>query len=268
MNTTYDPSLAAARATIYRFLSLAASDPRASRWEELKNPDLQELAAAAAAFLGEEFQSTFLAPGELDPRRLNLAHLLEGIGESREQRVQEYDRVFGLVLSRECPPYETEYCLQTFSVYRSQVLGDVAGYYGAFGLEPSREDPERQDHIALQLEFMVWIINREIDAMEANQQERATICREAQEAFVRDHLAWWVPAFAFALRKKADGLRDEGGIQEPAQSFQGALGVALAAFIACERAELRIDPPKELLAPRPEQADSINDCGACAEGVS
>jgi len=35
--------------------------------------------------------------------------------------------------------------------------------------------------------------------------ERTDLCDRAQRDFFRDHLAWWVPAFATGLRHKSQG---------------------------------------------------------------
>jgi len=88
------------------------------------------------------------------------------------------------------------------------------------------------------------------------------VCRDAQRLFVEQHLAWWVPAFALALRRKADGLRDARDLHEPPRSALGALGAALAAFISAERAVLHIDPPTELVGPQPV-AEVEGGCGDC-----
>ena len=268
MKTTTDLELAAARATLYRFLALVASDPRAERCSVLEERSFQDLADAAAGFLRAEVGPAELGPGELGPAHLQLGALLDGIREPRELRVRDYDELFGLVLSKECPPYETEYCPQTFSVYRSQEIGDIAGFYRAFGLEPSRDPPERHDHIALELDFLAWLIGKEIRAVKKDEVDHATVCRDAQKRFFRDHLGWWASAFAFALRKKVDGIRHPDEIAQPACSFPGAFGSCLAALIGTERSVLEIEPPNQLVGPRPGQPDSLYDCSACTEGVS
>jgi TorA maturation chaperone TorD len=161
-----------------------------------------------------------------------------------------YERTFGLLSSCACPPCEADYIDGTFSYQRSQTLGDVGGFYRAFGLQPSRSHPERHDHIVLELEFMAFVLGLERRALEtcaAETAETVDLCRRAQQRFLNEHVAWWAPAFARLL-----GREDAGG-------FYDAAGVFLAALIAAERALLVVPPPSHLGAPslleRPEECD-------------
>jgi nitrate reductase assembly molybdenum cofactor insertion protein NarJ len=170
----------------------------------------------------------------------------------------QYERIFGLMMSKKCPPYETEFCPQTFSVFRSQTLADVAGFYRAFGVEPSRDKPERDDHLSLELGFMAYLIAREENASET---EQITICRNAQKRFAREHLVWWVPAFARALERQCQRMLDRtDGESTPYE----LLAAALAAFMPIERAILDIDSPKELVAPGPVEPLEEMSCSTCA----
>jgi TorA maturation chaperone TorD len=248
-----------ARQLIYRFLSLAISDPKSRRWPAIYDEQFQAAVVAAGELLRDEVMAGELAPGELPPRELDLARLLSFL-KPTEAMLEEYQQIFGLMISKKCPPYETEYCPQTFSVYRSQQLADVAGFYRAFGVQPSQDMPERQDHLALELEFMAWLIAKQEYAFQCA--EKVAACVDAQKSFFRDHLAWWVPAFALALRRRADRISGADEIASPAQSFYGALAQSLASFICIERAVLAISPPTELMIPQPT-ADTEAGCDEC-----
>jgi len=244
-----------ARMTVYQFLSLATSKPSSARWQRLLDPGFQELTQAAVEVIRQDPRACpdKLAPGELPIEALELAPLLVFLRHGQEYPQEqdfseEFDHVFGLLISRECPPYETEYCPQTFSIFRSHQLADIAGYYRAFGLQPANESPERHDHISLELEFMAWLNTKALYALEQGDAENASICRETQVQFVEHHLAWWTTAFALALRKKADGIRDERDLGSAPKSLLGAIGVLLAAFIPAERAILGIASPTTLMA--------------------
>lgn len=251
----------AARLQVCSFLSLAASDPLCARWDRFRQDAFFRAAVAAAGFLANEpsVVPPELAPGEEPPGALDLSALVAALRAPHADLVGEYERVFGLVSSKECPAYETDYCPQTFSVYRSQQLADVAGYYSAFGLQPSRDMPERADHVALEIEFLVWLLAKERSALRPDNQdaaEQAEICRDAQKSFVEAHLAWWIPAFAHALKKKTDHT------DTATSGYLGELAKALAAWIPIERAALGIEPPTELMAPNATEQDEM-DCGAC-----
>ena len=258
----------AAREILYRVLSLAASDPKSRRFDRLFDPVLIGAVHEAATVLREEVRSMTepLAPGELSHRSLNVDDLMTHLRKPRKELVAEFDGVAGLVSSKECLPYETDYCPQTFSVYRSQQLGDVAGWYRAFGVEPSRDFPERHDHVALELEFMAWLVAKELHARSLPGdagEEKAQICREAGHRFFQEHLAWWVPAYAFALRRKVDGISDPADEGSPSRNYLGELGRVLAAFVGAERRILGIPPSRELVEPSPQEESENVECESC-----
>lgn len=258
------------RAYLYRFLSLACSDPRSARWKKLFEPGAREVVLAAweCVVADPAARPARFAPGELEPAGDELAYLFGFLEERGRNHTQAHDGIFGLVVSKECPPYETQYCPQTFSVYRSERLADIAGFYRAFGVEPSRDQPERVDHIALELELMAWLLNKEQYALAqggAQVEEHVEVCRDAQKKFFAEHLAWWVPAFATALWRKAEGT-PHPGTPGAARTFHGALASALAAFVPMERALLAVPPPEELLAPRATEDADSDGCGGCSGG--
>ena len=173
--------------------------------------------------------------------------------------MEDHTRVFGLVVSTECPPYEVQYCPQTFSVYRSQRMADIAGFYRAFGVTTGRDAPERVDHLACELEFLAWLVAKERHARGQNGEvwaERAATCRDAQRDFLTEHVAWWVPTFAQALGERARSL-------DPSPALQAALAPALAALVPAERAVLDVEPPSELARPGPDQDEGENGCAGC-----
>ena len=244
-----------ARQLVYQFLSLALADPRARRWQRLLDPGLLAATVEAADVLraAASARACALAPGELPAAQFDVRHVVRCAGERAFDAEVEYQQVFGLMMSKRHPPYESEYCPQTFSVYRAQVIADVAGFYRAFGLEPSRDAPERHDHIALELEFMAWMIFKEVLARRGDDplaQDNADVCAAAGERFFREHVAWWVPAFAHALRRRR------------ASGYYRALADLLAAFVYIERALLGVPAPTELVAPQPTE-DTDAGCDQC-----
>lgn len=256
------------RGILYRWLSLAFQDPAQGRVSPLSDVTLQEACRAAAETLRNSLEPGHspLARGEVPLTCLDIQPSLDLLPGSNQTLVERYDELFGLLLSRDCPPYETEYCPQTFSVHRSHQLADVAGFYQAFGLEPSRSNPERADHIALELEFMSWLILKEERAIDSGAagQTNAETCREAQRRFLTDHLLWWTPALAFAIRKKVDHIGEESELLDPPRSFYSATAQLLAAFMRTERISFGILPPQRLLSPNPSNEEpESNSCEGC-----
>ena len=258
---TEETAVLLARECLYRFLAAALSDPCTSDVGLVLEPHDQQLARSAADLLREEANEPWvpLGFGELPPRQLDLAPFQTELQPSPEELRAEHDRVFGLVLSRECPPYETEYDSSAEPFFRAQQLADIAGFYRAFGLETAQAAPERPDYLALELEFMAFLIRKErlalaTAATDAAATERAGVCADAQQSFLRDHLAWWVPSFAMGLRRKAE------------RGFYLAVGQVLAAYMPTERARLGVEPPRLPLRPalieRPEEQTGCTECTA------
>jgi TorA maturation chaperone TorD len=241
-----------AREYLYRLLAAALDDPRAERSALLEDERSRRLAVDAAELIREEsrLSAPALGFGELPAEVLDLGGLFADCPRSREELVTEYDRVFGLVPARECPPYETEFLTTAEPFFRAQQLADVAGFYRAFGLEPSREFPEPPDHIAQELEFMAFLLAKKRLAENADQ---AAVCSDALAAFFRDHLCWWASSFATGLRRKASS------------GFYADIAQVLAAFLPIEREQYGLGPPRlPLHAALIESAEDQADCAACA----
>jgi len=122
----------------------------------------------------------------------------------------QHRRVFGHTASCECPPYETQYG-SGHIFQQAQEMGDIVGFYRAFGLEVSENSKERLDHISVELEFMHFLSFKETYALEnGHGDEKVEICVEAQKEFLKEHLGRWVPFFVKLLSKKAgDGFYKE-----------------------------------------------------------
>jgi TorA maturation chaperone TorD len=247
-----------ARECMYRFLAAALSDPGSERWRLLLDFENQELAREAADLLRAEAQPVSLGCGELSREALDVRPLLlETVRPLAELRA-EYDRVFGLVPSRECPPYETEYHPSSETFFRSQQLADVAGFYRAFGLDPSRAEPERPDHVALELEFVAFLLLKKRLALASGAPdediaERVSLCEEAERTFFREHLAWWIPSFTRGLRRKAGS------------GFYVEAGRVLAALLPVERARFGLEAPRlSLPASLIERPEEQAGCAGCA----
>jgi TorA maturation chaperone TorD len=221
-------------------------------WSQLAALRTDEVLSGGAALLREIEQPVpdGFAPGERPATDLDPSGVLARLPNSAEEMCAAYENTFGLLVSCACPPYEMEYIDSKFVFQRSHLLADLAGYYRAFGLEISGKRPERSDHVANQLEFMAIVVGleRRAAADESDEQrQRIEVCQQAQTSFFRDHLAWWIPAFARLLER------------ENPNGFYGAAGRFLAAFVPGERAVLGVAAPRSVAAPstieRPEACD-------------
>lgn len=115
----------------------------------------------------------------------------------------EHRRVFSNVITLDCPPYETLFG-NDHVFGQAHVMGDIAGYYRAFGVELSKDIHERMDHLSVELEFMHFLAYKESYARCHDGAEKTQIVVDAQKKFVKEHIGRWVPLFCRMLVKKAD----------------------------------------------------------------
>src|SRR6478609_9873375 len=115
----------------------------------------------------------------------------------------EHRRVFSNVITLDCPPYETLFG-NDHVFGQAHVMGDIAGFYKAFGVELSRDIHERMDHLSVELEFMHFLAYKESYARCHDGADKTQIVVDAQKKFVKEHIGRWVPLFCRMLIKKAD----------------------------------------------------------------
>lgn len=256
-----------ARECVYRFLASLLIDPARDSRGYGRTQSEAILLSQAGQLLREEasLEDIAIGFGELPVESFDLNPLLTQQAQQAKYLGGEYDRIFGLVVAKDCPPYETEYCPAGETFQRSQQLADIAGFYLAFGLEPTASRPERPDHLALELEFMAHLLMKarlavsgaehygQVEDTEARgPEERAMICEDAAHKFFQDHLAWWVPAFATGLARKAQ------------TGMYATLARVLATWIPMERARMGIPAPRRpvqaVLIEKPEEQGGCEGC--------
>lgn len=253
-STDFDLSVNMARQAVYRFAALSFVDPKTGGWEELSRLRDAPLLLEATALLRNLPQSRPPAYGlgECPIELLDHRMVLDRLPNSQQALNAQYENTFGLLVSSNCPPYETEYIHSKFAFQRSNGLADISGFYNAFGLTTSDRHPERPDHIVLELEFMAILLGLERQAFHGaakQRRNRQRICRDAQSRFLQQHLAWWVPAFATLLAK------------QNSRGFYEAAGVFLTALIPAERAMLRLPPVSQPVLPSAlERPDECEGC--------
>jgi DMSO reductase family type II enzyme chaperone len=185
-----------------------------------------------------------------------LARLADAIPvDSDEWSIEEYTRIFGYIVSTDCPPYEAEYD-QAHVFQKSQAIADLRGFYEAFGVGPNPLVKDRPDHISVELEFMHLLTLKEAHAIwHRHGWDKVQLCRKAQESFLANHLGGWAGAFLGRLMARCEG-----------EGLYGALGRALEAQMASELAMFNIEPG----VPRPQAAPAApgveDEAEACFDG--
>lgn len=163
------------------------------------------------ALLGALSDGEFLAEAEaslsaLDPvlagdwNRFRRAAAAAG----REGLRQERARILGHAVRGPCPPYEIEYGPEHF-LGKSRRLGDVAAFYRAFGVDVSADAREREDHAAMEAEFLSFLCLKRALAADRGEEERAAVCRDAERLFLEEHIGRFLPAFARRVEEREPG---------------------------------------------------------------
>jgi TorA maturation chaperone TorD len=195
------------RAGVYRLLGGAWAYPTPAH--------LADLAALAESLAGEAPLAPALA-----------AFASASRGADAEATAQEY--VFLFDREARCPPYEGAWGDAPQLAGKSALLADVAGFYAAFGLEPSAAHPDAEDHIAPECEFMSALCLKEAYALAEGITEGLEVTRRAQSSFLGEHLGRWAEAFAVAV-KEATPLPYYGALADLLVGFTREEIVALGA---------------------------------------
>jgi len=249
-----DAVLDMARASVYRMLATAFSDPKMNTLDELKRWSQSDLLDESIDVIREMpvAHVPSLTPLEEAFDKLNPQYLWELLPVSNRKFDLAHEAAFGLLASGNCPPYESEYIDGKLTFQRSNSVADVSGFYRAFGLQPQSRHPKRQDHISIELEFMAFLMSKQAEASSSgaeNSIEQATVCREAQMRFFVEHLAWWAPALGAILSRNLE------------TNFFGRLGQFLSAWIAVERGLLGVSAPKRVA--QPDNGEPMDLCSGC-----
>ncbi|MCH7705452.1 MAG: molecular chaperone TorD family protein [Chloroflexi bacterium] len=166
--------------------------------------------------------------------------------------VEQYIELFGHSVSGDCPQYEAEY--EDAGIFQqTRTLVDLSAFYKAFGVQASEDVKERWDHISIEMEFMQLLVIKEAYAREnGHGEDKVRLCRDAQEAFLRDHLATWVNSFIRRASRKAG-----------AESAYGLLVGLLKAHLDTEFNDFQIKsaPSHQLILPQAD-VDDLN-CEEC-----
>jgi len=199
------------RAAAYRLLGGGWAYPALSRLEELAR-------LADTAAVGSPIAPAFGAFASA------------ARGADAEATAQEY--VFLFDREARCPPYEGAWGDAPQLAGKPALLADIAGFYAAFGLEPSVTHPDAEDHIAPECEFMSALCLKEGYALAEGMTEALEVTRGAQASFLSEHLGCWAEAFAGAV-KEATPL-----------PYYGALADLLIAWVREETAALGVEPQR------------------------
>ena len=126
---------------------------------------------------------------------------LETIGDF-DVLLIDYSRLFLGPYELLAPPYGSVY-LEVGRRVMGDSTVDTRNRYRDAGLDISKDFCEAPDHIAAELEFMYFLIFKELQALSNFDSELAIDYIKKQESFLEQHLTAWVAEFADNIEKNS-----------------------------------------------------------------
>jgi TorA maturation chaperone TorD len=115
----------------------------------------------------------------------------------------EFSRLFVGPYEMPAAPYGSVYLEEGRKMMGDSTL-DVRLRYREAGLNTAKTFKDAPDHISAELEFMYYLIFKEIEAFSKSDTETAIDFIQKQKSFLEDHLMFWVPQFAANIIENAE----------------------------------------------------------------
>jgi len=240
---TTDIDMAYCRAALYSALAMGFQAPTEETLSRLLAQDSRASLAAAAAMLYPNSQPDLISLIDALPKTDN---------DYATRLSSRYLGLFGHTARGPIPPYETEYGNEAL-FQQPQELGDLMGFYHAFGLTLKHAPRERADHVSCECEFLMFLSLKEAYSLENDSREMLAETRKAEKLFLRDHLARFLPTFAAKLDR------------EDPSGFYGMMAKLCLRFVTTECARLQVACGSANLGLRP--ADDSRVPMSCGSGV-
>jgi len=114
----------------------------------------------------------------------------------------DFSKLFLGPYSLLAPPYGSVYLEDSRKIMGDSTM-DVLRIYHQAGLDVAPTFKETPDHISTELEFMYFLIYKEIEALGARDEQDFIHKLRTQKAFLRAHLGCWVAQFAQTIKNSA-----------------------------------------------------------------
>lgn len=114
----------------------------------------------------------------------------------------DYSELFVGPLKLLAPPYGSTYLEGQRTVMGDTTINAVK-YYRKAGVEMDPDQKDIPDHISVELEFMYFLITKEIEAYRNANRDEALGHLTMQNDFIKQHLGAWAPKFAKDIKDGA-----------------------------------------------------------------
>lgn len=121
---------------------------------------------------------------------------------SNEELLVDYSKLFVGPFELKAPPYGSVYLDEGRRVMGESTM-EVMNIYRSEGLVLDKEFKEMPDHIAVELEFMSFLVYKELKELQERDFDAAIEILEKQEIFLSCYLSW-IPHFCRMVKEGTD----------------------------------------------------------------
>ena len=174
------------RMTAFRLLSDCFFLPEPGLSEKLEDLELNmaKVCEAAVKFV-QNMREEFKSGADLEPLKVDFSKLFVG------------------PYQLSAAPYGSVYLEDERKMMGNSTL-DARNRYREAGLDTAKTFKDAPDHISAELEFMYYLIFKEIEAFANADIETAIGFIQKQKSFLEAHLMVWVPEFADSIIENAE----------------------------------------------------------------
>lgn len=122
---------------------------------------------------------------------------------SAEELSVEYARLFLGPFETKAPPYGSLYLDGERKVMGDSTM-EVIRFYEGMGLSRDKDCMDLPDHVAVELEFMSYLIYREAEALEKSDFAKALEMIKKQKNFLDQFLGRWIPEFCEKIKSSTE----------------------------------------------------------------
>jgi TorA maturation chaperone TorD len=122
---------------------------------------------------------------------------------SDEELLVDYSRLFIGPSELLAAPYGSVYLEEERRLMGDSTMAAI-DFYKSRGLVIDTDFKEVPDHVAVELEFMYYLVFKEIEAIEAGNMTAAAAAVESQEIFLNNFLRSWADKFAGKMAEGAE----------------------------------------------------------------
>lgn len=178
-------SISKEREAIYSFLNLSLQEPLSletlCNWREHFTTEFMDLISANNEDLKNFFQTLRIGNMKEIERKEKEAYLATFYILNEQGKIP-------------APPWESVYVTKDRSMFGEPVF-QLRKMLASFDLHSIEENTQPEDHIAIELEFIRFLINHTVTAIESGQKEDYVRGIYSQMWLHKEHLHRWIPAF-------------------------------------------------------------------------